>query len=225
MIIYADMKMWLISILFYFLYGCLGVALTYHRLVSHGSFQVPKVFLHIGLLLGTLGGVGSILEWCAVHRAHHKHADTEKDPHGPQGRFLQMQFLAMLVPGGPRYITDLIRNKTYLFYHRMYWWLHAAWVLLLLMIDYEAIIYAYLFPSFILWHAMSSLGTLSHLPLLGYKNFDTKDDSRNIPLLGYLIFGEGWHNNHHKEPGSWQFKRRWFELDLTGFIIRLIRIK
>lgn len=221
----ATLNMWLISLLFYFLYGCLGVALTYHRLISHNSFKTHPLFLHLGLLLGSLGGVGTILEWCAVHRAHHRHADTSKDPHGPEGRFLQMQFLAMLVPGGPKYITDMIRNRTYLFYHKFYWWLHLAWVAVLVLIDPYAVIYAYLFPAMILWHAMSSLGTFTHFPFMGYQNFQTNDKSRNITFFGYLIFGEGWHNNHHHDPGSWQFKRRWFEFDLTGFIIKLIKVK
>ncbi len=31
----------------------------------------------------------------------------------------------------------------------------------------------------------------------GEREFETTDNSRNNPLVALLVFGEGWHNNHH----------------------------
>ncbi len=31
----------------------------------------------------------------------------------------------------------------------------------------------------------------------GEREFETTDNSRNNALVALLVFGEGWHNNHH----------------------------
>ena len=50
----------------------------------------------------------------------------------------------------------------------------------------------------ILWNAGSSINTLTHM--FGYRNHDTNDNPTNIFTLGILMWGEGWHNNHHVDP-------------------------
>jgi stearoyl-CoA desaturase (delta-9 desaturase) len=57
----------------------------------------------------------------------------------------------------------------------------------------------------------------------GYKTFVTTDNSRNNWLNAIFTFGEGWHNNHHARPGEWYFGHRWWELDIGGQIIKLIK--
>ncbi|MCB9793796.1 MAG: acyl-CoA desaturase [Alphaproteobacteria bacterium] len=42
----------------------------------------------------------------------------------------------------------------------------------------------------------------------------------NLLLLGALSFGEGWHNNHHRYPGSARMGLAWYELDLGYLAIR-----
>jgi stearoyl-CoA desaturase (delta-9 desaturase) len=43
--------------------------------------------------------------------------------------------------------------------------------------------------------------------------------SRNNWLVGLLAFGEGWHNNHHAFPRSALHRLRWWEVDLSDYII------
>ena len=74
----------------------------------------------------------------------------------------------------------------------------------------------------ILWNAGSFINTLTHT--FGYRNHDTDDNSTNIPLLGFLMWGEGWHNNHHAKPGKWDFQHRWWEIDPSAWVIRLVKI-
>jgi hypothetical protein len=57
---------------------------------------------------------------------------------------------------------------------------------------------------------------------LGYRNFDTKDESRNIYPLGLWIVGEELHNNHHADPRSARFEARWWEFDIGWLYIRLL---
>jgi len=67
--------------------GCLGITLGFHRLLSHGSFKVPKVFTYLLTLFGCLAMQGGPIRWVATHRLHHKTADTPEDPHSPTQGF------------------------------------------------------------------------------------------------------------------------------------------
>jgi stearoyl-CoA desaturase (delta-9 desaturase) len=39
--------------------------------------------------------------------------------------------------------------------------------------------------------------------------------------VALLSFGEGWHNNHHAFPRSARHGLRWWEVDMTYWLIRL----
>jgi stearoyl-CoA desaturase (delta-9 desaturase) len=57
------------------------------------------------------------------------------------------------------------------------------------------------------------------MPSLGYRNFDTTDHSKNNFWIGLGAFGEGYHNNHHAKPRCAAHGLRWWEFDLTRYII------
>jgi stearoyl-CoA desaturase (delta-9 desaturase) len=48
------------------------------------------------------------------------------------------------------------------------------------------------------------------------------DESRNNWVLALLLFGEGWHNNHHAAPRCAHNNWRGYELDLNGSLINLL---
>jgi fatty-acid desaturase len=228
MILYASWYHWVIAIIVYYMFGCFGIAITYHRLVSHKSFKSPRWFKLLGLTLGSLGGVGTSIQWTAVHRDHHRHSDTKEDPHNPADswkRFFQMQFLTMLVPSSPRYVPDLLRDRTHQMFHKYYWLIHLMYGIILLSLDYFALIYAYLIPCLILWHVMSALGTFAHTPVFGTQPLSKKDKSTNIWFLGWMAFGEGWHNNHHNEASSYRFGKEKWQADLAASIIDKIKLQ
>jgi hypothetical protein len=57
---------------------------------------------------------------------------------------------------------------------------------------------------------------------LGYRNFETKDASRNIIPIGLWIVGEELHNNHHADPRSAKFRAKWYEFDIGWMYIQLL---
>jgi hypothetical protein len=57
---------------------------------------------------------------------------------------------------------------------------------------------------------------------LGYRNFDTKENSHNIIPLGIWIVGEELHNNHHADPRSANFRAKWYEFDIGWVYIKLL---
>lgn len=50
----------------------------------------------------------------------------------------------------------------------------------------------------------------------------TGESSRNNVLVAVLMFGEGWHNNHHAAPRSAMHGHRRWELDPGFMVIRLL---
>jgi len=76
MVIYGSPYHWLIALFIYFLNGCLGMTMTYHRLLSHRSWNPPKWVERLFTLFATIGMTGSAIAWVAIHREHHKHTDT-----------------------------------------------------------------------------------------------------------------------------------------------------
>jgi hypothetical protein len=56
----------------------------------------------------------------------------------------------------------------------------------------------------------------------GYRNFETKDSSRNILPLGLWIVGEELHNNHHADPKSATFRAKWYEFDIGWVYIKAL---
>ena len=72
----------------------------------------------------------------------------------------------------------------------------------------------------LVWHVTWCGNSFPHL--FGYRNYETNDNSRNNALVAIITSGEGWHNNHHAEPGSASNQRHWWEIDLTYLLLRLL---
>lgn len=222
MIIFGEMRHYFVALGVYFLTGCLGMTMTFHRLLSHGSWNSPEWFEKLGTLFGTIGLTGSSVAWVATHREHHMFSDQSKDPHSPHFQsWLRVQFLSMLRKPNIRYAKDLIQQPFHKWLHRNYLMVNVGFMICIGLVDPFAVIYAYLFPAMILWNAGSSINTIGHL--FGYKSFETRDQSRNNILLGIFVWGEGWHNNHHRYLKSPYFGNRWFELDIAGLLIRILK--
>ena len=58
--------------------------------------------------------------------------------------------------------------------------------------------------------------------LFGYRNYNTKDNSKNF-MPWSLFTGEELHNNHHAIPSSANFAHRWFEFDIGYFYIYIFK--
>lgn len=208
----------------YFVTGCLGITVTFHRQLTHKSYNTYPLFRKLGSIFGTLGGVGSSIGWVSIHRQHHRFSDTEKDPHSPKFGWLRSFYGSMFKTPKVQYVTDLLREPFQVFLHEHYWKINFIYALFLLAVGgAEWWLALHVFPSFILWTTMGLVNTLGHTR--GYRNYaDTREDSRNDWISGLLAWGEGWHNNHHADPGNWSLQVKWWEFDMSKWVIKLIKI-
>lgn len=68
--------------------------------------------------------------------------------------------------------------------------------------------------------------TYWNLTLSGVDLTDATIDAQIIRRqLSNVHVGDGWHNNHHANPGNWTTQEKWWELDPCGWIIYLIKKK
>lgn len=219
---------WLIAGFFgYFLTGCLGITLTFHRYLSHKSFKLSKFLERVFTFLGAMGGTGSSIGWVSIHREHHKHSDKEEDPHSPKYQGWKILFPSYIHNGNKFTVRDLIIDPYHFFIHKYYFLILIIWASFLSFIfGIKGFIFLFCMPIVCqVWVSVLS-NYVNHSKWFpgGYKNFDIKDDSVNNPFIALISWGEGWHNNHHHNTRNYTFKKKWWELDITGYIIDLIRL-
>lgn len=213
---------WLVAFGVYAVTGSIGASAIYHRLLSHRSYQAPQWWEKAGTLIGTLGGVGSSITWVAIHRAHHRWVDTERDPHSPKHKgWFRVQWLIMFNQPSLRLVPDLLRSQFHTKMHSHYWSIHAVYAALLWLVDPMSVVYAHLVPAAMLFHAGGFINTMGHS--WGWQDHHGRDSSVNNPVLGVLVWGEGWHNNHHANPSDWRFGHKWWQIDVAGYLIRLVK--
>lgn len=59
----------------------LGITAGVHRLWSHRSYKAGRVVRGFLMLMNSIANQGSIWHWARDHRVHHKHSETDADPH------------------------------------------------------------------------------------------------------------------------------------------------
>jgi stearoyl-CoA desaturase (delta-9 desaturase) len=210
----------------YFLYSGIGVSMMLHRYYSHHSFEFKSDILKwICTWFAIVAGRGSPLGWVYVHRLHHTHSDTLQDPHDPETVGWKIFFPHLLKYGdaiNKRIIIDML-TKFHISINTHYMWFIILWSVALLMISPTVFYFFYVIPFTMSFIALDFFVFLSHK--YGYRNFETKDTSKNNWFISLILWGEGWHNNHHKNPGNFTTKIKWWEIDLLGNFINIFRKK
>ena len=84
------------------------------------------------------------------------------------------------------------------------------------------LVWGYFVSTVLLWHGSFSINSLAHL--FGKRRYATTDDSRNNFALALLTTGEGWHNNHHHYQSSANQGFRWWEIDVTYYVLRALAL-
>ena len=211
--------------------GALGITLCYHRTLSHRSVRLRKPLEYFTALLGTLAFQGDPISWVATHRVHHAHSDGEGDPHSTVRGFswAHMEWLVKPNPNIPprsqlaKYCPDLWNDPFYRVLHVLHVPLQAALAFGLYALGGWPFIVWGIFARLVFaYHSTWLVNSATHM--FGYRTYKTGDRSTNSWWVALLSFGEGWHNNHHAFPYSARHGMAWYEIDLTWWTIRLLKV-
>ncbi len=217
--------------------GSLGVCLGFHRLLTHSGFDTFRPIRWFLALCGTLAGEGPPIMWVSAHRKHHRFSDQEHDPHSPKDGAWWSHILWMLPNNGTQhwaslyrtYAPDLMRDRSLRLLDRTFLWWHVAlgtiffcagWLMWDLRTGTSFVLWGMFARLVYMLHVTWAVNSASHM--WGYRNYETRDNSRNLWWVGALAFGEGWHNNHHAYPRLAQHGHQWWEFDMTYWIIAVM---
>jgi len=192
----------------------LGITAGVHRLWSHRSYTASPFLRCLLMLMNSIANQGSIYHWARDHRVHHKHSETDADPHNAQRGFFYAHVGWLLVKKHPDVVTegkkldfgDLSRDGFVMFQKKLDPWF--------------TMFMCFLFPGFVaklgwgenFWDAVLVAGALRYIFVLhstwlvnsaahifGDHPYDEQWPAEN-PVVSFFAVGEGWHNWHHKYP-------------------------
>jgi len=218
-----------------YIWHILGVTIGYHRLLSHRSFSCPKFVEYFWTLPAYLAFEGAPIWWATIHRAHHRYVDTPLDPHSPRNGLAHAWLGWLFDRHYPEHINpetqakDLLKDPIYSFLEQDGdWWKSYALCATINILFRMAIFVRFgwipatasMLAGLTVLQVPVMLNVFCHMSKLGYRNFNTPDDSVNVWWVALLAMGEGWHNNHHALPGSAQSGIKETEIDVSWMIIR-----
>ncbi|MEM7409254.1 MAG: acyl-CoA desaturase [Myxococcota bacterium] len=200
-----------------------GITGGYHRYFAHKSYRTSRAFQFVLALVACSATQKGPLWWAGHHRDHHKNADGPGDLHSPrdglyhahQGWIFEGQWDG----------TPLDRIEEFARYPELVWLNRnhhvppfALAILCFAIGGFSGLIWGYVLSTVLLWHATYTINSLAHV--WGSRRYETRDDSRNNFWLALLTLGEGWHNNHHHFCASARQGFRWWEIDVTYYVLR-----
>jgi len=192
-----------------------GITAGVHRLWAHRSYDAHWSVRLTLMLWNSIANQGSIFHWARDHRVHHKHSETDADPHNATRGFFYAHMGWLLVKKHPDVMeagatldyADLKADPFVMFQKRL-----DPWFTLYM---------CYLFPGNVasyfwgedFWSAVWVAGALryafvlhatwcvnSAAHLFGNHPYDPKSWPSENPFVSVVAVGEGWHNWHHKYP-------------------------
>ncbi|WP_026350846.1 acyl-CoA desaturase [Dyadobacter beijingensis] len=213
-----------------------------HRYSAHKMFIMSKPWERFFYLLTYLSQGSSYLSpraYAILHRMHHAFSDTDKDPHSPHHtkNVFTMMWETKNIYNAVLNRKRAIENR----FERNYpewrlieklgdsWISRVGWGLLYLSFYVLAYIYLDMHWAFFFLLPIHFLMGPIHGAIVnwsghkyGYQNFDNDDKSKNSLIFDFLMMGELFQNNHHKRPNSINFGSKWFEIDPTYPVIKLL---
>ena len=219
-----------------------GTTIGFHRYFTHRGFTAHPSVKAALAILGCMTMQGPLIQWVTDHRKHHALSDQPGDPHSPHGHgegalgawrgFVHAHvgwlFTNLGLEPGRAYGKDLYEDRMIRWIDRLY----VVWVALTLGIPFgigylvggtwergvEAMVWGGLLRIFLYQHATFAVNSICHM--FGRQDFRSRDEARNNWLVALLVFGEGWHNNHHAFPASARHGLLRRQIDVSWWVIR-----
>ena len=220
-----------------------GTTIGFHRYFTHKGFEARAPIKALLAILGCMTMQGPVTQWVTDHRKHHALSDQPGDPHSPHVGYgdgawgalrgfvhahVGWMFSNLGMEQGREYGRDLYDDTLVRTIDRLY----LLWVVLTLGIPFaigyavggtwragvEGLVWGGLIRIAAYQHATFSVNSICHM--FGRQDYRSRDEARNNWLVALLVFGEGWHNNHHAFPVSARHGLHRWQLDVSWWVIR-----
>lgn len=215
---------------FFMAWNGLSITVGYHRLWSHRTYQAHPIVKWFFLVGGTLAVQGSVFDWCAGHRLHHRHVDDiYQDPYSAKRGFWFSHIGWMLknYPSGHydyKNIPDLKADPVLVAQDKYY----ALWILLAniglpalfgwMVGDIAGtLVLAGLLRLVLSHHFTFFINSLCHM--FGTRPYTDTNTARDNPILAIFTWGEGYHNYHHFFQYDYRNGVKWWQYDPSKWII------
>jgi len=200
-----------------------GTTAVYHRYFAHKTYKTSRWFQFVLLCIASTSLQRGAIWWATHHRDHHKYSDEEGDAHSPRlyGFFhSHMGWLWSLAADEPKNVARDLLKYPELRIQEQFWMVpgYATGFAIWYFFGWSAFFVGFIWSTLIGLHLTMSVNSVVHL--WGTRRFDTADDSRNNWWMALLVFGEGWHNNHHHDQSVCRQGLEWYEIDLSYYILR-----
>lgn len=216
-------------LMFGYLLNMFYISVFYHRGFAHNALDVkPNVKKFICKTGVWVTGIDP-KTWIAMHRKHHEHSDTEKDPHSPVNCKKPFDMFTVQYKSYSRMMVRLMKKDriacstvedlgidVHPIMGKGLWYLPYLFQLILSIVIgvFTHPIIGISYWAGIMSHPIQGWLVNYYGHHSGYRTFNLEDDSRNNILVGVLTMGEGLQNNHHKYPHSAKFSILRKEIDL-----------
>ncbi|MGH9880323.1 MAG: acyl-CoA desaturase [Pyrinomonadaceae bacterium] len=220
----------LVLFLGFYLATTFAIGIGYHRLLTHRGFDCHRRLRRALAWIGAAALQGGPARWATIHRRHHRNTDQPGDPHSPLKGFLHAHVGWVMyrdAEDGKDYralVPDVsgedpwLRLLDYKLLFALPWTLTG--ICCYALAGWRGVLWGTIIRTLTLWHFTWCINSVCHV--WGRRPNLTKDQSRNVWWLGLLTLGEGWHNNHHARPAAAVHGWRWYEIDISGYAIRLL---
>ena len=215
--------LWLVGSYYLRMFGVTG---GYHRYFSHRSYKLNRFWQFAMAFLAQTSAQKGALWWAAHHRDHHLHSDRKEDIHSPVHEGFWWSHLGwILAEDYNDYDADRINDFNR--YPELRWLnnfhivppvIYGAAIYFIG--GWPAFVWGFLVATVALYHGTFLINSLTHI--WGTRRFATPDESRNNFVLAIVTLGEGWHNNHHHYMSSVRQGIRWWEIDGTFYVLKVL---
>jgi len=196
-----------------------------HRICTMSPFWEKMFFIGSWLTQGS--SYISAYAYGIMHRMHHVHTDTVKDPHTPvtSSNVFMLMWNTKIEYNHIFFERIEIEDK---YRKQLPQWesfekIAHNWVTRFVWIGLYTAFWAYFATEWWHWIFLPMtiiIGSLQGAMInyfahkIGYRNFPLDNTSMNlIPFFDIFFWGEAYHNNHHKYAGRPNHAIRWFEWD------------
>ena len=222
-----------------------GTTIGFHRYFTHKSFDTGKVVKTTLAVLGCMTMQGPLTQWVTDHRKHHALSDEDGDPHSPHvghgdGVWGAVKGFAHAHVGWLFTLKGMERGRDYgkdLYADRLVRTSTACtssgsssrsrsrlrsgtYSAAASRAESRLRCGAACSESSSTSTRPSPVNSICHM--FGEREYRSRDESRNNWLIAVIVFGEGWHNNHHAFPSSARHGLARWQFDVSWWMIRAL---